>query len=89
MTVSYRAAELPIVAGMSNEEMVRTVGTEAAAAAWFADWHAAEDDYAEALVRVFGTGPGAPGSRDWAVELARLRARADRARDRYFRMVLG
>jgi len=54
----------------------------------FAEWHAAEKRYAQAL-REFGSdGPPAKVRKDSAIELASLRSKADRLRDAYFRRAL-
>ena len=54
----------------------------------FADWRRAEERYAEALAAFGASGPPAKVKKDSAVELARLRSRADAARHAYFTRAL-
>ncbi len=54
----------------------------------FEDWRGAEAAYAELLATFGSDGPPPTVRKDSALDLARARSRADRARDRYFRRAL-
>jgi hypothetical protein len=54
----------------------------------FEEWRRAEEQYAEAVAGFGSGGPPSKVKKDSAVELAKLRNRADTARDRYFKRAL-
>lgn len=54
----------------------------------FEEWRRAEERYAEALASFGSAGPPAKVKKDAAVELAKLRSRADGARHAYFKRAL-
>ncbi len=54
----------------------------------FEEWRRAEERYAEALAAFGQAGPPAKVKKDVAVDLAKLRSRADAARDAYFKRAL-
>jgi hypothetical protein len=54
----------------------------------FDEWRRAEERYAQALAAFGAAGPPAKVKKDSAVELAKLRHRADAARHTYFKRVL-
>jgi hypothetical protein len=54
----------------------------------FEEWRRAEEQYAEAVAAFGSGGPPSKVKKDSAVELAKLRNRADTARDRYFKRAL-
>jgi hypothetical protein len=55
---------------------------------WYVQWQIAEMAYAHVLAQFDDEGQDAASSRWHALELARVRAQADQARDRYFKHVL-
>lgn len=54
----------------------------------FEEWRRAEERYAEALAAFGAAGPPPKVRKDAAVDLARLRHKADAARDSYFKRAL-
>jgi hypothetical protein len=54
----------------------------------FDDWRKAEAKYADLLASVLGEGQPAKVKKDTAVDLAKLRSRADAARHAYFKRAL-
>jgi len=56
-------------------------------ATWYGAWMSAETAYAQLLATIVDQAQGGP-SRAWALELARVRAQADQARDKYFKQTL-
>ena len=54
----------------------------------FDEWRRAEERYAEALAGFLTAGPPAKVKKDAALDLAKLRSRADAARDTYFKRAL-
>lgn len=54
----------------------------------FEEWRRAEERYAEALAAFGAAGPPAKVKKDAAVDLAKLRSRADAARHAYFKRAL-
>lgn len=53
----------------------------------FADWQKAEEQFSKALDKDYGEMPDKV-SRDSALEMARLRSRADSAMDKFFKRAL-